>query len=89
MARAFRIQRLEEADTLILRVSGDLDGSSACELTQHLERSGSRFPKIIIDAHRLGSVHPFGRAVIEKSMERCRSQGRHLDLQGGRGFFPA
>ena len=87
MAKAFRIQRYEEADTLILRLSGDLDGSSACELTQHLERSGSRFPRIIIDAHRLGSVHPFGRAVVEKTMERCRNQGRRLDLQGRSGLF--
>ena len=88
MAKAFRIQRLEEADTLILRVSGDLDGSSACELTEHLERSGNRFPRVIIDAHRLASVHPFGRAVIEKTMARCRSQGLHLDLQGPTGLLP-
>ena len=32
--------------------------------------------------------HPFGRAVIEKTMERCRSRGRRLDLQGRSGLLP-
>ncbi len=88
MGRAFRIERREEADTLFLRVSGDLDGSSACELTQHLERSGARFAHVVIDAHGLGRVHPFGRAVMEKTVERCRSRGRRLDLQGRSGLLP-
>jgi anti-anti-sigma factor len=83
MAKAFKIQTAEKSDTLILRVSGEIDGSSALELSKHLEDHVERFSRVVIDLQRLSSVHPFGRAVFEKAIRRCcLRQGWRLNFEG-------
>jgi ABC-type transporter Mla MlaB component len=66
MHRAFRIKTQKKDDTLIVKLIGDVDGSSASEVAAHIEHVQSRYQRIVIDASRMGKVHPFGQAVLER-----------------------
>ena len=60
----FTIQKI--GDSLHLKLYGDFDGSSACELTNSLYKYYSQPYHIFIDTEDLKTVHPFGRDIFQK-----------------------
>ncbi|WP_373501040.1 hypothetical protein [Desulfococcus sp.] len=66
MAANFRIVSQKNRGDLHIRLTGDFDGSSACELVNALEACDESGGKIVIDTCGLLSIHPFGKGVFQK-----------------------
>ena len=66
MADNFNISVTRSGDYVRLKLNGDFDGSSACELMNLL--SSSNLPsasKILVDTDSLNHIHPFGVDVLQ------------------------
>ncbi|MEJ2658359.1 MAG: hypothetical protein P8012_14385 [Desulfobacterales bacterium] len=85
MASNFQIYSYKTRDSLHLKLDGDFDGSSAHELINMLNETGSRFWEIFIDTTGLKTIHPFGRAVFEKNFRILNKKLRNLIFIGGNG----
>lgn len=73
-----------DRDTVVMRLRGDLDGSSACQVEQVLHRvlAKSRGRRLIFD---LGGVHTyeyFGVAVLARSIRSQRNHFKEIFFQG-------
>ncbi len=68
MAMNFRTIVSRERDTLHLELEGDFDGSSALELIHALLENCGSASRVMIHTNGLKEVHPFGRAVFQKSL---------------------
>jgi hypothetical protein len=66
VATNFKIVSHKNKGTLQLRLTGDFDGSSACELINALEAFTDVGGKIVVDTCGLLSIHPFGKGVFQK-----------------------
>jgi hypothetical protein len=65
MAVNFKMVSQRNGGGRYIRLTGDFDGSSACELINALEEySGSG--SVVVDTCGLLSIHPFGRGVFQK-----------------------
>ena len=73
MASNFKIISHKNKGNVHIRLTGDFDGSSACELINVLEACNKTRGKIVIDTCGLLSIHPFGRGVFHRY-----SSGRRL-----------
>jgi len=73
-----------DRDTVVMRLRGNLDGSSACQVEQALHRllEKSKGRKLVFD---LGGVHTyeyFGVAILAKSIRSQRSHFKEISFQG-------
>ena len=66
MASNFKILSQKQKGNVHIRLTGDFDGSSACELINALEACSETKGKVVIDTCGLLSIHPFGRGVFHK-----------------------
>ena len=66
MASTFSIFHDRNKDKLDLKLMGDFDGSSACELINTLKANYEKVAKIIVHTGSLSSLHPFGLEVFSK-----------------------
>jgi hypothetical protein len=65
MASNFNIFVTRAGDHTRLRLNGDFDGSSACELINLLSNGGlPGASKILVDTDSLKHIHPFGVDVL-------------------------
>lgn len=85
MHRAFNLKTEKRNNTLIVKVIGDIDGSSASAMAAYLEEIQDCYERIVIDGSRMGKVHPFGQEVLDRAIRRLSRKGRRLRLT--RGFF--
>ena len=60
MASNFKISKYRNSNTLHLKLIGDFDGTSACELLDMLKRDCNGVYRVIIHTSRLRKIHPFG-----------------------------
>ncbi len=67
MSPNFKIHPSRSHVKLILKLSGDFDGSSAFELINTLTENRGEVRKIIIHTDGLSSIHPFGARVFKKN----------------------
>jgi anti-anti-sigma regulatory factor len=77
MSPNFRIKPTRNDVKIILKLSGDFDGSSAFELINALMENSGRAEKIIVNTSGLSSIHPFGAGVFQKN---CFLQRRAPEL---------
>jgi len=71
-------------DTVVMRLRGNLDGSSACQVEQALHRllEKSKGRKLVFD---LGGVHTyeyFGVALLARSIRSQRNHFKEISFQG-------
>lgn len=66
MASNFKILCNRSSDGMHLKLVGDFDGSSACELINHLQKYGNTKSKIVIHTRDLTDVCGFGLNVFAK-----------------------
>lgn len=59
MAANFRISVHRKSHTLDLRLTGDFDGMSACELINVLRENGDGVGRIFVDTSGLKNVYPY------------------------------
>ena len=55
-------------DRIHLKLYGDFDGNSACELISVLKNSKNSSHKIFIDTNNLNKIHPFGMDVFKRNL---------------------
>ena len=73
-----------DRDMVVMRLRGNLDGSSACQVEQALHRvlEKSRGRKLVFD---LGGVHTyeyFGIAILARSIRSQRNHFKEISFQG-------
>jgi anti-anti-sigma factor len=73
-----------DRDTVVMRLRGNLDGSSACQVEQALQRviDKSAGRKLVFD---LGGVHTFeyfGVAILARSIRSQRNRFREISFHG-------
>ena len=68
MAQNFKCLSNCLRDRIHLKLYGDFDGSSACELINILKNNKNGSHKIFIDTNNLNKIHPFGMDVLKKNL---------------------
>lgn len=68
MASNFKILIHQNSEDLHLKLVGDFDGGSACELLKAIKDHRRDMHKIFIHTNRLGEIYPFGRTVFQQKL---------------------
>ncbi len=68
MANNFKFLSNRLKDRIRLKLYGDFDGSSACELINVLKNYRNDSNQIFIDTNNINSIHPFGIDVFKKNL---------------------
>jgi hypothetical protein len=68
MATNFRILMHRNSDALHLKLYGDFDGTSACELARAVRKNGFGASKIFVHTEGLKEVFPFGCDVFQSEL---------------------
>jgi anti-anti-sigma factor len=83
MAGNFSISVHKTSDHIHVRLNGDFDGSSACELLNLLSNGPlSTASKIMVDTDSLRHIHPFGLRVLRKRLHEVKSRKAPLIFTG-------
>jgi hypothetical protein len=84
MASSFRIVMHENSENLHLRLVGDFDGSSACELLEVLKDRAHAVQKVFVHTSGLGEIHPFGQGIFEKRTSELRKELQKIYFTGNK-----
>jgi anti-anti-sigma regulatory factor len=83
MAGNFNISINNSGDHVRLKLNGDFDGSSACELVNLLNSGGlSNTSKVLVDTDSLKHIHPFGVDVLLNRLHILKSKTPPLIFTG-------
>ncbi len=82
MSRNFKIDTRHDHGSVRLRLSGDFDGSSACELLNAIEDCKETALRVLVDTGGLKEVHDFGRAVFERGSSLTTRSSAEIVLVG-------
>ena len=82
MASNFRISTHRNSENLHLKLMGDFDGSSACQLLNILKKTSNSVYKIIIHTGSLNTIHPFGRDTFRRNIGDLDGHSIHLLFTG-------
>ncbi len=82
MASTFIIFNNRTKNKLDLKLSGDFDGSSACELINTLKENSKKVAKIIVHTNSLSSLHPFGLEVFYKKWLFLKNEPLNITFTG-------
>ncbi len=74
MAANFNIFVHKNSENLHLKLMGDFDGSSACELLNVLKNNCIGASKVFIHTSCLKHINPFDRKIFHKNLEALNSQ---------------
>ena len=82
MASNFKIAIHRNSDNLHLKLMGDFDGSSACELINILKESCKNINRIFIHTNSLDHIHPFGQRVFQNNLNTLRGNTIRISFTG-------
>jgi len=82
MASNFRISIHRNSDNLHLKLIGDFDGSSACELLRSVKKGSHNFRRIYIHTNSLKKIYPFGRYIFFRNLIDLKGRSVHLLFTG-------
>jgi hypothetical protein len=83
MAVNFRITIDQNSDTLHLRLGGDFDGSSACQLLEALKTWRRFASRVFIHTNGLTRIYPFGVLTFQNNLDALRdNRCIHLEFTG-------
>jgi len=83
MAGNFNILVTKNGDYVCLKLNGDFDGSSACELVNLLNGGDLlNSSKILVDTDSLKHVHPFGLNILHHRLHEVKSKRIPLIFTG-------
>jgi hypothetical protein len=82
VASNFRILIRRNNDNLELRLFGDFDGTSACELLNALKEQGHRVSRISVNTNHLKEVNPFGVDTFQKNLYLLKDKPIRLMFTG-------
>jgi len=83
MAGNFNISVTKAGDHVCLKLNGDFDGSSACELLNLLNNGDlSGTSKILVDTDSLRDIHSFGLDVLRNRLSTAKVRELPLTFSG-------
>ena len=82
MAANFKISIHRNSDNLHLKLMGDFDGSSACELINTLKDRCKNIRRIFIHTNGLDFIHPFGQRVFQNNFNTLRGDTIRISFTG-------
>ena len=82
MASNFRIDVHQNGDSLHLKLLGNFDGSSACELLNVLQKHSNGFQRVFIHTDSLNNIHPFGLGTFQSKFNILNREKNHLLFTG-------
>jgi len=86
MANNFKFLSNRVTDRIRLKLYGDFDGSSACELINVLKNYRSGFNQIFIDTNNLNTLHPFGMDVFKTNLSILDINKNKITITGKHKF---
>jgi len=82
MANNFRFLSNRIRDKIRLKLYGDFDGSSACELLNILKYYSYGSYQIFIDTNNLSTIHPFGINIFKKNLGVAAINTNNINITG-------
>jgi len=82
MASNFKIAVHRNSDNLHLKLMGDFDGSSACELINTLKENCKNINRIFIHTNSLDHIHPFGERVFQNNFKILKGKTIRISFTG-------
>ena len=82
MASNFQIKLIQNTDELQLKLYGDFDGTSACELLNIIKNYYRNILRIYIHTEGLNYVHPFGRDIFNRRLGIRKNRGARIVFKG-------
>ena len=86
MANNFKYLSDSVTDIVRLKLYGDFDGSSACELINFLKTCRSASNQIQIDTNNLNTLHPFGLEVFRRNLGNIGINKKKVSIAGKHRF---
>jgi anti-anti-sigma factor len=78
MAGNFNIDVSKTGDCVRLKLNGEFDGSSACQLLNLLNNGAlSGHSRILVDTDSLKHIHPFGLEVLHSRLHKKKGKKFH------------
>jgi len=82
MASNFKIAVHRNSDNLHIKLMGDFDGSSACELMNTLKENCKNINRIFIHTNSLDHIHPFGQSVFRNNLSMLKEKTIRISFTG-------
>ena len=86
MANNFKFKTDSVTDRIQLKLYGDFDGSSACELINFLKAFRNASNQISIDTNNLNTLHPFGLEVFKNKLGNIGINKKNISIFGKHQF---
>jgi hypothetical protein len=86
MANNFKFLSERVTDKIRLKLYGDFDGSSACELINFLKACRNGSNQIFIDTDNLNTLHPFGLEVFKRNLGQLGINKKNVSIFGKHQF---
>ena len=83
MAANFKIFMRRKNSSLELKLTGDFDGNSACELLNVLGKDHDDFITLVIHTEGLKTIFPFGVDTFQNNLYLLKHRGLRLVFTGG------
>jgi anti-anti-sigma regulatory factor len=85
MACNFKILIHQNEESIHLKLMGDFDGSSACELINALKTYSKKANRVFIHSDGLKQVHPFGASVFRSNFHEVSKANVRFIVTGKNG----
>lgn len=82
MAANFRIAIHRMSAGLELKLTGDFDGTSACELLNTLSERCDGVDSVLVNTSRLKDIYPFGQDTFQKNLYTLKGKPIRLVFTG-------
>jgi hypothetical protein len=82
MSANFRISMHRNSENLHLKLMGDFDGSSACELLNVLRKNSNDPLRVFVHTNCLKTIYPFGREVFRRNISALNGQRTSITFTG-------
>ena len=82
MASNFKISIHRNSENLDLKLTGDFDGTSACELFNALKENCDGTTRVFVNTSGLKDIYPFGRDTFQKSLYLLKDRPFRLVFTG-------
>ena len=82
MASNFRISVHRNSHSLDLKLMGDFDGTSACELLNVLKDNSDGVARVFVNTSGLKDIYPFGQDTFQNSLYLLKDRPFRLVFTG-------
>ena len=86
MANNFKFLTDNVSNGIQVKLYGDFDGSSACEIINFLQTCKSFPNQISIDTNNIGILHPFGLKVFKMNLGTLDVKRKNISITGKHRF---